>query len=78
MPYVLKDESKKDESKKDKRKAKRKAKKKARKARRQGIFSQFKDERKQHRQNAGPLRKIAGIIPAAHLTYLLRNIGNNK
>jgi len=69
----------KDETKKAKRQARRQSRRKERQARRPGIFAQLKDERQQHRQNAGPLRRIAGtVIPAAHLTYLLKDLGNKK
>lgn len=38
-----------------------------------GMFEQFKEERAQHKQNATPARKAAGIvIPALHTAYLLK------
>lgn len=43
-----------------------------------GMFEQFKEERRQHKENATPLRKALGIVPAAHAAYLLKDLKPKK
>tara|TARA_B100000963_G_scaffold44223_2_gene32984 strand:- start:8979 stop:9218 length:240 start_codon:yes stop_codon:yes gene_type:complete len=71
MGYRVKKANNGTNTRKQNRKAKRKARKAARQAKRPGMFAQFKDERQQHRQNASPLRKAAGVIPAIQAGSIL-------